>query len=74
MGYKASQCNKTSIPECIFLVTSALEGWATIAKEATFKTDSADTKPVYLCCGVCMKVHAHDSSEPPLTHSQEKAP
>ena len=74
MGYKASQCNKTSIAECIFLVTSALEGWATIAKEATFKTDSADTKPVYLCCGVCTKVQAHNSSEIPLTHSQEKAP
>ena len=34
MGCEAGRCNKTSIPQGIFIVTPSLEGWPTKAKEA----------------------------------------
>ena len=34
MGWKAGRCNKTSIPQGIFIMIPSLEGWPTKAKEA----------------------------------------
>ena len=55
MGCKASQCNKTSTPEGIFIVIPSLEGWPTKAREAPLcevRLTLLETNPVFQCLGV----------------------
>ena len=36
MWYEAGQCNETSTPYGVFILTPSLEEWTTKAKESTF--------------------------------------
>ena len=51
MECEAGRCNKTSIPQCILIVTPSLERWPTKAKEAPspheVRLTPLDTNPVF---------------------------
>ena len=51
MGCKTGPYNKTSTPECIFIVRPSPEGWLSKAKEAPFphelRLDVLYTNPVF---------------------------
>ena len=47
---KVSQCNKTTTPKGIFIVTPSLEGWSTKAKEATFFHGERGLKMNFVYC------------------------